>query len=110
MTLRATTWQTVGPFFKIGLAWLYREDLAGANVPGEHIEITGRVLDGDIVKVPLRDLRYDLRGFIQTLKLKPKLLFLCNPNNPTGNYFTHAELESLLEKAREEEESPGLLN
>jgi protocatechuate 3,4-dioxygenase, alpha subunit len=52
MTLRATTWQTVGPFFKIGLAWLYREDLAGANVGGEHIEITGRVLDGDGKTVP----------------------------------------------------------
>jgi protocatechuate 3,4-dioxygenase alpha subunit len=51
-TLRATTWQTVGPFFKIGLAWLYREDLAGAGVPGERIEITGRVLDGEGNTVP----------------------------------------------------------
>lgn len=52
MTLRATTWQTVGPFFNIGLAWLYREDLAGANVSGERIEISGRVLDGDGNIVP----------------------------------------------------------
>jgi protocatechuate 3,4-dioxygenase, alpha subunit len=52
MTLRATTWQTVGPFFKIGLAWLYREDLADASVPGERIEITGRVLDGGGNTVP----------------------------------------------------------
>ena len=52
MTLRATTWQTVGPFFKIGLAWLYREDLVGANVHGERIEITGRVLDADGNTVP----------------------------------------------------------
>jgi len=52
MTLRATTWQTVGPFFKIGLAWLYRDELAGAGVPGERIEITGRVFDGDGKTVP----------------------------------------------------------
>jgi protocatechuate 3,4-dioxygenase alpha subunit len=51
-TLRATTWQTVGPFFKIGLAWLYREELAGAGVAGERIEITGRVFDGDGKTVP----------------------------------------------------------
>jgi protocatechuate 3,4-dioxygenase alpha subunit len=51
-TLRATTWQTVGPFFKIGLAWLYREDLADANVLGEHIEITGHVFDADGNTVP----------------------------------------------------------
>jgi protocatechuate 3,4-dioxygenase alpha subunit len=52
MTLHATTWQTVGPFFKIGLAWLYREDLAGAGVAGERIEITGRVFDGEGNAVP----------------------------------------------------------
>jgi protocatechuate 3,4-dioxygenase, alpha subunit len=51
-TLRATTWQTVGPFFKIGLAWLYRENLAGADVSGERIEITGRVFDADGNTVP----------------------------------------------------------
>jgi protocatechuate 3,4-dioxygenase, alpha subunit len=52
MTLRATTWQTVGPFFKIGLAWFYRDQLAGPDVDGEQIEITGRVLDGDGKLVP----------------------------------------------------------
>ena len=52
MTLRATTWQTVGPFFKIGLAWLYRDQLAGPDVSGERIEITGHVLDGDGKTVP----------------------------------------------------------
>jgi protocatechuate 3,4-dioxygenase alpha subunit len=52
MTLRATTWQTVGPFFKIGLAWLYREDLAGESASGKRIEITGRVFDGDGKTVP----------------------------------------------------------
>ncbi len=52
MTLRATTWQTVGPFFKIGLAWLYRDDLAAADVVGERVEITGRVFDGDGNSVP----------------------------------------------------------
>jgi histidinol-phosphate aminotransferase len=62
-------------------------------------EFSGRVLDAEIVKVPLRDYRYDVAGFAKTLKLKPKMLFLCNPNNPTGNYFTHAELEGLLKKA-----------
>ena len=52
MTLHATTWQTVGPFFKIGLAWLYREDLAASGIAGERIEITGRVRDGEGKIVP----------------------------------------------------------
>jgi histidinol-phosphate aminotransferase len=61
-------------------------------------EFSGRVLDGEIIKVPLRNLRYDLPGFVKTLTRKPRMMFLCNPNNPTGNYFTHPELETLLRK------------
>jgi protocatechuate 3,4-dioxygenase alpha subunit len=52
VSLRATTWQTVGPFFQIGLAWLYCDNLAGPDVAGERIEISGQVLDGDGKPVP----------------------------------------------------------
>lgn len=52
MSLRATTWQTVGPFFKIGLQWLTQDNLAGEGVPGERLTIQGRVLDGDGIPVP----------------------------------------------------------
>lgn len=82
-------------------------NIAGAFLnPGEAVlcsehtfseyEFSGRVFDGKVVKVPLKDLRYDLAGFRRRLKLKPKLIYLCNPNNPTGNYFSHDELLALL--------------
>jgi protocatechuate 3,4-dioxygenase alpha subunit len=45
MTLVATPWQTVGPFYSIGLDWPGGEDLA-QGLDGA-IEIAGRVLDGD---------------------------------------------------------------
>ena len=47
MTMQATTSQTVGPFFQIGMNWLYRDDLAGPGVTGERVVITGRILDSD---------------------------------------------------------------
>jgi protocatechuate 3,4-dioxygenase alpha subunit len=52
MSLQATTWQTIGPFFSIGLSWLYRDNLAGPGVSGERVEISGRILDGDGKPVP----------------------------------------------------------
>lgn len=52
MNLQATTSQTVGPFFHIGLNWLYKDNLAGPGISGEHLEITGRVLDADGQGVP----------------------------------------------------------
>ena len=52
MSLQATTSQTVGPFFQIGLARFYVDDLSGPGVSGEVIEIEGRVFDGDGEPVP----------------------------------------------------------
>jgi protocatechuate 3,4-dioxygenase, alpha subunit len=52
MSLQATTSQTVGPYFSIGLTRLTKDNLAGPGVSGERITISGRVLDGDGVSVP----------------------------------------------------------
>jgi protocatechuate 3,4-dioxygenase alpha subunit len=52
MGLQATTSQTVGPFFQIGLARLYVDDLTGPGISGEVIEVEGRVFDGDGQPVP----------------------------------------------------------
>lgn len=52
MSLQATTSQTVGPYFKIGLRWLNRDNLVGEGVSGERVTMQGRVFDGDGVPVP----------------------------------------------------------
>ena len=52
MSPQATTSQTVGPYFRIGMEWLFVDNLAEAAVPGERVEIAGRVLDGDGQGVP----------------------------------------------------------
>ncbi len=52
MSLHATTWQTVGPYFRIGLEYLDTCDLSPAGVPGERFAIEGKVLDGDGIPVP----------------------------------------------------------
>jgi protocatechuate 3,4-dioxygenase, alpha subunit len=52
VSLQATTSQTVGPFFKIGLQWLYRDNLVGEGVSGERVTIQGRIFDGEGVPVP----------------------------------------------------------
>jgi len=52
MTLPVTGSQTVGPYFRIGMAPLFREELAGPETAGERVTIHGRVLDGDGKGVP----------------------------------------------------------
>ena len=52
MSLQSTTWQTVGPFFRIGLESLFEADIAGEKVKGERVAIAGRLLDGDGKPIP----------------------------------------------------------
>ncbi|HUM04099.1 MAG TPA: protocatechuate 3,4-dioxygenase subunit alpha [Terriglobales bacterium] len=52
MTLPATTSQTVGPFFRIGLQWLYCDNLVPESIAGERVVVRGQVLDGDGIGVP----------------------------------------------------------
>jgi protocatechuate 3,4-dioxygenase alpha subunit len=42
----------VGPFLHIGLTWLTIDRMAARDCPGQHISISGRVLDGDSRPVP----------------------------------------------------------
>lgn len=52
MSLQATTSQTVGPFFSIGLTRVNKNNLAGPGISGEQVTIAGRVVDGDGKPVP----------------------------------------------------------
>jgi protocatechuate 3,4-dioxygenase alpha subunit len=52
MKLLPTASQTVGPYLHIGLAWLTIDRVAAPDCPGQHVEIGGRVLDGDGQPVP----------------------------------------------------------
>ena len=52
MSFNATTSQTVGPYFSIGLTRLRKADLVGSGVSGEKIAISGRVTDGEGKPVP----------------------------------------------------------
>jgi histidinol-phosphate aminotransferase len=47
--------------------------------------------------VPLRDGRYDVEALARAVRPNTKMIFLANPNNPTGTYIPRMELEGLLE-------------
>ena len=49
-----------------------------------------------LIETPLRDYRFDLDSIAQTLSAETKLVFLANPNNPTGTMFTAGEFDSFL--------------
>lgn len=50
------------------------------------------------IRVPLKNFKINLDDVVQAITDKTKIIWLCNPNNPTGAIFTEKELESFLEK------------
>lgn len=49
------------------------------------------------IEVPLKDATHDLQGMLAKVTGKTKAVWICNPNNPTGTYNTHAELKAFLD-------------
>ena len=48
--------------------------------------------------VPLKDMRHDLEAILAEISPDTRLIFLDNPNNPTGTVFTEKEFEDFLAK------------
>lgn len=53
------------------------------------------------VIVPLRNWKYDLQAMADAITSKTRLLFLCNPNNPTGTIVNTTEVEALMARVPE---------
>jgi protocatechuate 3,4-dioxygenase alpha subunit len=53
MSFQSTPWQTVGPYYRLGLEPLYRTAIAGDGAVGERVQVQGQVFDG--VGVPVSD-------------------------------------------------------
>ena len=49
--------------------------------------------------VPLVEERFDDRGMLGQIDDRTKILFVCNPNNPTGTYWSKETLIHFLEQA-----------
>jgi histidinol-phosphate aminotransferase len=49
------------------------------------------------VEAPMQDHRYDLEAMAERITKKTKLVFLANPDNPNGTYFSERELLPFLE-------------
>jgi histidinol-phosphate aminotransferase len=62
-------------------------------------EITVRSVGAEAIKVPLKtDMTIDLDAILGGITPRTRIIFLCNPNNPTGAVFTSSELNLFLKE------------
>jgi len=57
--------------------------------------IVTRNASAEIIMVPERDYRADVDAMLAAVTARTKMVFLANPNNPTGTYLTAAEVARL---------------
>jgi histidinol-phosphate aminotransferase len=56
-----------------------------------------RLYGGEPLLIPMTDdFRFDVPAILAAVNERTKVIFLCSPNNPTGNSWTEDELETVL--------------
>ncbi|MFW6363424.1 MAG: histidinol-phosphate transaminase [Spirochaeta sp.] len=56
-----------------------------------------RLFGGEIRQVPLAEGSHDLPAMLDAIDEKTKIVWVCNPNNPTGTYRSHTEIRGFLD-------------
>jgi histidinol-phosphate aminotransferase len=64
-------------------------------------EANVRIEGATVVKVPMTDGTHDLEAMAAAITERTKVIWICNPNNPTGTFVTHQALADFLDQVPE---------
>ena len=83
----------------IALAYLGpdREALVSEGTFSEYA-FSCKITNAPFRSIPLKNYAYDLDAFSHAITPKTSVIFLCNPNNPTGTWFASDELAAFIKK------------
>ncbi|NLX90453.1 MAG: histidinol-phosphate transaminase [Firmicutes bacterium] len=59
-------------------------------------EFSALLMDAVPRHIPTKNFSFDLEAMAAAVTDRTKVIFICNPNNPTGTIVTHSQLESFL--------------
>lgn len=60
-------------------------------------EVSAGINNVEVLKVPLKeDFQLDVKGVLSSVSVATKLLFICSPNNPSGNLIKKEDILTLL--------------
>src|SRR5262249_8585590 len=61
-------------------------------------KLATQVTEGKLVEVPMRGNAYDLDAIADAVDANTRIVFVSNPNNPTGSMATAGEIDHFLER------------
>lgn len=59
------------------------------------------IMGGKVVNVPMKDNALDIKAMVDAITPRTKIIWFCNPNNPTGTMFTEKEFKDALKRIPE---------
>lgn len=65
-------------------------------------EMEGLLQEARLIKVPLKNFRFDLKAMSSRLSPRTRLVFIANPNNPTGTFVTKDEVKEFMKRVPEQ--------
>ncbi len=65
-------------------------------------KIATQIAAGELLETPMKDYRHDLEAMLKVIKKNTRLVYIANPNNPTGTIVTRAEVEDFLRNVPED--------
>ena len=90
-------------FYYIAMAFINDNDEAVIpEITFPIYETAVNVMRGRVVKSGMRGMKIDLEDILNRLSISTKLIFFCNPNNPTGDAISHDEFSSFIERVPED--------
>lgn len=87
----------------LGLAFLDEGDEVITATPTfVQYRAAAKLAGATLLEVPLKDYTYDLEALADRFSDRTRMVFIANPNNPTGTMNTRRELERMLDRLPEQ--------
>ncbi len=65
-------------------------------------KIASKIEGAELKVAPAKEFKHDLEGVLSCVTDKTKIIFIANPENPTGSYIRAKELDEFIEKLPED--------
>jgi len=87
----------------VGMAFINEGDeVIMGEITFPAYETITKIMGGKVISVKLKDYTYNLEEITRRINEKTKIIFICNPNNPTGTMVTREEVANFMGKVPED--------
>ncbi|MBE3114896.1 MAG: aminotransferase class I/II-fold pyridoxal phosphate-dependent enzyme, partial [Actinobacteria bacterium] len=87
----------------VGMAFINEGDeVITGEITFPAYETTTKIMGGKLISVKLKDFSFDLEKIAQRINEKTKIIFICNPNNPTGTIVDKEAVDRFIKQVPED--------